>query len=165
MSNHVCILAIAIAAIASTAAAQPSDDANAPDRSIPAYIYLMNDRGDKVLVSTQFWRNDPKYDDRAFHRFLDVVASLEKRGFRKDPKATIESWDKPEPYVRCYVYLEDRQAGRRTRKGVTTGTRLWCSENGASELELDRSDAPRHVDNVLKRFDQYFDRASKNVHH
>jgi len=68
-------LALAMLLGAPGALAQPQ--AEAPmDRSIPAYVYLMDDHDDKVLVSTQFWRNDPKYDDRAFHRFLDVLAAL-----------------------------------------------------------------------------------------
>ena len=148
---------------AGTALAQPTDDA-AASRAVEAYVYLMNGAGDRVLVSTQFFRNDPKYDERAFHRFMDVLAALEKRGFRKDPKATIESWDKPAPYVRCYIYLEDRQAGRKTARGITSGSRVWCTENGASEIELDRSDAPKHLDTVLSHFDTYFNRARKNVH-
>src|SRR5689334_16633403 len=123
--------AILLLATAGAVGAQPLSSQPA-DRSIPAYVYLMNTAGDKVVVSTQFWRNDPKYDDRAFHRFLDVVAALEKRGFRKNDNAGIDSWDKPEPYVRCYIYLEDRQAGRTTKAGMTSGTRLWCTDNGAS---------------------------------
>lgn len=157
------LIALAFVLVAGGALAQPSDNA-AANRAVETYVYLMNDAGDRVLVSTQFWRNDPKYDDRAFHRFLDVLAALEKRGFHKDPKATIESWDKPAPYVRCYVYLEDRQAGRKTARTLTSGTRLWCSDNGASEMELDRSDAPKHLDTVMSHFDTYFDRARKNVH-
>jgi hypothetical protein len=127
-------------------------------------LYLVNSSGDKILLSTQFWRNDPKYDDRAFHRFLDVMAALEKRGFHKDDKAVIQDWDKPEPVVRCYIYLEDLQAARKTKGAVTGDTRLWCSDNGASEHEIRPSDTPKHVDEVMKYFDEYFARANARVH-
>jgi len=142
--------------------AQPS--AAETNRVIRSYVYLTNASSDKVLVSTQFWRNDPKYDDRAFHRFLDTLTALEKRGFHIDEKATVDNWEKPEPFVRCYIYLEDLQAAR---KGGTipSGSRVWCSDNGASERELSGSDNPKHLDQLLASFDAYFNRAKKNVHH
>ncbi len=146
----------------SAVSAQPAAKPD-PARTIVTYVYLMDGASNKVLVNTQFWRNDPHYDDRAFHRFMDVLAALEKRGFHRDDKATIESWDKPEPYVRCYIYLEDRQAGRTTKAVTTSGTRLWCTDNGASEMELNQSDNPKHVEQVLRNFDTYFERAKKNV--
>jgi len=144
------------------AGAQPS--ATDTNRVVRSYVYLTNAGSDKVLVSTQFWRNDAKYDDRAFHRFLDTLAALEKRGFHLDEKATIDDWEKPEPFVRCYIYLEDLQAAR---KGGTTpsGSRVWCSDNGASEHELSGSDTPKHLDQLMASFDAYFNRAKKNVHH
>ena len=100
--------------LSGVASAQPTTAAGQQERTVGPYLYLVNSSGDKVLLSTQFWRNDPKYDDRAFHRFLDVMAALEKRGFHKDEKAVIENWDKPEPVVRCYIYLEDLQAAKKS---------------------------------------------------
>jgi hypothetical protein len=101
-------LAVAVI-LAGGAAAQPTNSAEQQERAVSPYLYLTDSAGNKVLLSTQFWRNDPKYDDRAFHRFLDVMAALEKRGFRRNDKAVID-WDKPEPVVRCYIYLEVLQA-------------------------------------------------------
>jgi hypothetical protein len=117
-----------------------------------------------VLLATQFWRNDPRYDDRAFHRFLDVMTGLEKRGFRKSDQATIENWDKPAPFARCYIYMEDLQAGRGVKGAVVSGSRVWCADNGASEMDINSSDSPKQVDQVLQHFDAYLDRAKKNLH-
>jgi hypothetical protein len=114
---------------------------------------MMDNANNRVLVSTNFWRNDAKYDDRAFHRFLDVLATLEKKGFRMDPKATIDSWDKPTPYARCYIYLEDLQVAQKTKTGMATGSRVWCSGAGISEAELRQSDAQGHIGQVVQRFD------------
>ncbi|MGH8851429.1 MAG: hypothetical protein ACREYD_10575 [Casimicrobiaceae bacterium] len=145
----------------------PAQPTNAPEqqqRTVNPYLYLMDSSGNKILLSTQFWRNDPKYDDRAFHRFLDVMAALEKRGFHKNEKAVIADWDKPEPFARCYIYLEDLQAARKTKGGLVSGSRLWCSDNGASEHEVRQSDTPKHVDDVMKSFDEYFARAKAKLH-
>jgi hypothetical protein len=125
---------------------------------------LVDSTGNKVLLSTQFWRNDAKYDDRAFHRFLDVMAALEKRGFHKDDKAVIDNWDKPEPFARCYIYMEDLQAAKKTKGALVSGSRVWCADNGASERDLRPSDSPKHVDEVLKYFDEYLARAKTRLH-
>jgi hypothetical protein len=150
--------------LSGVASAQPTTAAGQQERTVGPYLYLVNSSGDKVLLSTQFWRNDPKYDDRAFHRFLDVMAALEKRGFHKDEKAVIENWDKPEPVVRCYIYLEDLQAAKKSKATVVSDSRLWCSDNGASEHEVKPSDTPKHVDDVMKSFDEYYARAKSRVH-
>lgn len=150
------------AALSDGAAAQPTTAAEEQDRTVSPYLYLADSDGNKVLLSTQFWRNDPKYDDRAFHRFLDVMAALEKRGFHKNDKIVID-WDKPEPVVRCYIYLEDLQSAKKTKGVVISDTRLWCAENGASDHEVRRSDTPKHVDEVMKYFDEYFARAKARV--
>ena len=148
-----------------TATAQPSDQPDQLKRALSSYVYVMDNGGNKVLVSTKFWRNDPKYDDRAFHRFLDVLNGLEKRGFRQDDKATIASWSGTQPFARCFVYLEDLQAGGRTAKNapVTTGSRVWCSESGISEQEIKASDGPKHLDQVMQKFDTFLDLAKQNV--
>ena len=142
--------------------AQPTNVPGQQEKAVAPYLYLTDSSGNKVLLSTQFWRNDPKYDDRAFHRFLDVMAALEKRGFHKNDKAVID-WDKPEPVVRCYIYLEDLQTARKVKGAVVSDTRLWCADNGASEHEVRPSDTPKHVDEVMKYFDEYFARANAKV--
>lgn len=141
--------------------AQPSNSPEQAQRAINPYVYLADKAGNKVLVSTQFWRNDLKYDDRSFHRFLEVLAQLEKRGFHKSDKATIESWDKPQPFSRCFVYLEDLQSGRSTKSAVTTGTRVWCTETGISEIEIRNSDSAKHVAEIMQRFDMMLDKSKK----
>jgi len=144
-------------------AAQPTTATEEQERTVSPYLYLSDSEGNKVLLSTQFWRNDPKYDDRAFHRFLDVMTALEKRGFHKNDKIVID-WDKPEAVVRCYIYLEDLQAARKAKGAVVSDSRLWCADNGASEHEVRPSDTPKHVDQVMKYFDEYFARAKARVH-
>jgi hypothetical protein len=155
-------LAIALF-LAGGALAQPTNAADQQERAVGPYLYLADSDGNKVLLSTQFWRNDPKYDDRAFHRFLDVMAALEKRGFHKNEKVVID-WDKPEPVVRCYIYLEDLQAAKKVTGTVVSDSRLWCADNGASEHEVRPSDTPKHVDEVMKYFDEYFARAKARAH-
>lgn len=150
-------------AFCSVAVAQPMSTPDQNARALSAYVYMMDGGNNRVLVTTQFWRNDVKYDERVFHRYLDVVSALEKRGFRKDERATIESWEKPEPYARCYIYLEDLQAGRKAKNAWTSGTRLWCTNNGISELELNGSDNAKHLDQAMAQFDQFLSRAKANL--
>ena len=158
------LVALAISVSLSSASAQPRNAPEQSTRAVSPYLYLMDSEGNKVLVSTQFWRNDQKYDDRTLHRFLDVMTGLEKRGFRKDDKAVIDDWDKPEPIARCYIYMEDLQAGKKTKSTMVTGSRVWCTDNGASEHEISPSDNPKHVDQVLRYFDIYLARAKKRLH-
>lgn len=159
------LVGLVIAVILSGAAsAQPTTAAGQQEKTVSPYLYLVDSNGNKVLLSTQFWRNDPKYDDRAFHRFLEVMTALEKRGFHKDEKAVIENWDKPEPVVRCYIYMEDLQSAKKAKGTVVSDSRLWCADNGASEHEVRRSDTPKHVAEVMQYFDEYFARAKARVH-
>lgn len=155
--------ALVLALFAGCASAQPTDAPEQAKRTVNTYTFLMDASGHRVLVSTAFWRNDPKYDDRAFHRFLDVLAALEKKGFRQDEKAAISNWDAPAPYARCYVYLEDLQAGQRSKTAIASGSRVWCSSSGISEQDVKPSDSPKHVDQLLKRFDSMLDLARKNL--
>ena len=157
------LTALAIAIILSNTSAQPTNPSDQATRAASSYLYLMDSEGNKVLLSTQFWRNDPKYDERALHRFLDVMTALEKLGFHKDEKAVIDNWDKPERIARCYIYMEDLQAGKKTKSGIVTGSRIWCTDNGASEHEISSSDSPKHVDEVLRYFDTYLARAKKRL--
>lgn len=158
------LLAVAIAAAPIDAAAQPIRSPDPLLKSVSEYVYVVNAKGDKVLLTTQFWRNDAGYDDHAQHRFFEVMSALEKRGFHKDANATIDNWDDPRPFVRCYIYMEDLQAARAGRGPMKSGTRLQCVDNGASEFSVRASDSPQHVKEILKHFDIYFARAEKKVH-
>jgi hypothetical protein len=151
--SAVLALALSGALCATTALAQPAGTTAEASRAVNTYVYMIDDAKNRVLVSTNFWRNDTKYDDRTLHRFLDILAALEKKGFRMDPKAVIDSWDKPAPYARCYVYLEDMQVAQKGKGGVTSGSRVWCSGAGISEAEVRQSDGQGHVGQVLQRFD------------
>jgi hypothetical protein len=163
MSIRSVLIAFAFGLGASSVHGQPADSPEQAKRTVATYAFLMDASGNRVLVSTAFWRNDAKYDDRAFHRFLDVMSGVEKRGFRQDEKAQISNWDAPAPYARCYIYLEDLQSGQRTKAGVTSGARVWCSSSGISEQDVKHSDAPKHVDQVLQRFDSMLSLARKNL--
>jgi hypothetical protein len=161
--SRLAIAGLVIAASCTTAVAQPKDDAEQARRALSSYVYLMDSASNRVLVSTKYWRNDPKYDDRAFHRFLDVLTALEKKGFRQDEKAAIDSWAGSKPYARCFVYLEDEKAGKAAKGNITTGSRVWCSESGISEQEIGGSDAPKHLDQVLAKFDTFLNLAKQNL--
>lgn len=159
------LLAAALVAAPIDATAQPTRDPDPLLKSVSEYVYLVNSKGDKILLNTQFWRNDAGYDDRAQHRFFEVMSALEKRGFHKDANATIDNWDDPRPFVRCYIYMEDLQAARSAGRGpMISGTRLQCVDNGASEFSVRASDSPQHVKEILQHFDIYFARAEKKVH-
>jgi hypothetical protein len=159
MPRTAALVPLVFALVAGLAGAQPAGKPDDLERAINPYVYVMDGKGNKVLVSTQFWRNDQKYDDRAFHRFIDVLAQLEKRGFRKNEKATIETWDKPQPFSRCYIYLEDMQNARGAKP--TSGARVWCTETGISEIDVRNSDNPKHVAEVMQRFDMMLDKSKK----
>lgn len=163
MLRSLSVVALAVG-LSGAAGAQPINSPEQAARTVSPYLYLMDSQGNRVLLSTQFWRNDVKYDDRAFHRFLDVVSGLEKRGFHRDDKAVIDDWDKAEPFARCYIYMEDLQAGSSKKGTITTGSRTWCSDNGISEHAIRPSDTPEHAQQVLRFFVEYFDRAKKNLH-
>jgi hypothetical protein len=163
MSRSLATALFACAFAAGGASAQPVNTPEQAGKSVGTYLYLMDSGNNKVLLSTTFWRNDPKYDDRAFHRFLDVLAGLEKRGFRKNDKAAIDNWEKPEPWARCYIYLEDLQTAKGGKGGITSNARIWCSDNGISESDVANSDNPKHADLVLQKFDAYLARAKKNL--
>jgi hypothetical protein len=160
-ASALAVASLAVALAAGPALAQPSGKPDQLERAINPYVYLMDKAGHKVLVSTQIWRNDPKYDDRSFHRFLDVLAQLEKRGFEKSEKATIQGWDKPQPFARCYIYLEDMQNARGAKP--QSGARVWCTETGISEIDVRNSDGPKHVAEVMQKFDMMLDKSKKGL--
>ena len=148
-------------ALAGAALAQPSPDPAQAARAVDPFVYMMDAKGNKVLVATKFWRNDVKYDERAFHRFLETLAAFDKRGFARSDKAAIESWDKPVPFARCYVYLEDMQNARGAKPAAAT--RVWCSGSGISEIDVRNADSPKHVAEVMQKFDMMLDKAVKQI--
>ena len=163
MQRLAALAPLALALFAAAATAQPTNAPDQAERALSPYVYLVDGKGNRILVSTQFWRNDQKYDDRAFHRFLDVLAALEKRGFKKSDKVTIEGWDKPQPYSRCFIYLEDLQSGRVTKTTVTSGARVWCTATGISEIAIQPSDNAKHVAQVMDKFEMMFDKSQKSI--
>ncbi|MDE2359710.1 MAG: hypothetical protein KGL70_10025 [Betaproteobacteria bacterium] len=152
------IAGAALALTAAAATAQPSESADQASRSINPYVYMSDAHGDKVLVSTTFWRNDQEYDVRSLRRLYAVMSNLEKLGFKKNDQASID-WNKKENVIRCAIYLESRQAGR----GGKTGTRVWCEGSGLGEFTVSPSDEPKHVDIVMKRFETQYAGAKRNL--
>ncbi|HEX4882569.1 MAG TPA: hypothetical protein VFX05_00440, partial [Casimicrobiaceae bacterium] len=81
------------------------------------------------------------------------------RGFAKSEKATIQGWDKPQPFARCYIYLEDMQNARGPKP--QSGARVWCTETGISEIDVRNSDGPKHLAEVMQKFDMMLDKSKK----
>lgn len=159
MRKVISLIAGALLALtAATAAAQPSESADQASRSINPYVYMSDAHGNKVLVSTTFWRNDQEYDVRSMRRLYAVMSDLEKLGFKKNDQVSID-WNKKENVIRCAIYLESRQAGRSGK----TGTRVWCDESGLGEFAVSPSDEPKHVDIVMKRFETQYAGAKRNL--
>jgi len=94
MSNTISFLiGLVLAMSGSSVLAQPTDAADQVARKLNPYVYMRNAAGDKVFLETQIWRNDPNYDARALRRISDVMAGLEKLGFKGNPDAA-NGWDK-----------------------------------------------------------------------
>ena len=141
--------AIALGATASFAQYKDSPDQAA--RKLNPYVYMRDSAGDKVFLETQFWRNDAAYDQKALTRVSEVMAGLEKRGFKGDPNAA-NGWDKPEKVVRCRINME--VVNKRWRG--KTGTIVNCENTGISEAEVAGSEDAKHVKEVLDAFDKQF---------
>jgi hypothetical protein len=144
-----------------TATATWAQYKDAPDqaaRKLNPYVYMRDGAGDKVFLETQFWRNDPAYDQKTLARVSDVMAGLEKRGFKGDPNAA-NGWDKPEKVVRCRINMEVYNKRWRGK----TGTIVNCENTGISEAEVAGSDDPKHVKEVLDAFDKQFKLAKEKV--
>jgi hypothetical protein len=122
------------------------------DRSMNVYQYYTNSAKDVVLVQSQVTLSNPDADARALRNLREVVSELDKRGFQKSANAVVSDWDKPDPFVKCYIYLEDAEAGRKS----ATGARVWCARSGISELEVQPSTDPKHAEKVLVDFDRTF---------
>lgn len=159
MRKMISFIASALLVLTATAAtAQPSESADQASQSISPYVYMSDAHGNKVLVSTTFWRNDQEYDVRSLRRLYAVMSDLEKLGFKKNDQVSID-WNKKENVIRCAIYLESRQAGR----GGKTGTRVWCEGSGLGEFTVSPSDEPKHVDIVMKRFETQYAGAKRNL--
>jgi len=138
--------------------AQYKDTPDQGARKLNPYVYMRDGAGDKVFLETQFWRNDPAYDQKTLARVSDVMAGLEKRGFKGDPNAA-NGWDKPEKVVRCRINMEVYNKRWRGK----TGTIVNCENTGISEAEVAGSDDPKHVKEVLDAFDKQFKLAKEKV--
>ncbi|HEV2458634.1 MAG TPA: hypothetical protein VGS80_09735, partial [Ktedonobacterales bacterium] len=69
MRKMISFIASALLVLTATAAtAQPSESADQASQSISPYVYMSDAHGNKVLVSTTFWRNDQEYDVRSLRR-------------------------------------------------------------------------------------------------
>ena len=148
--------ALALAATASFA--QYKDTPDQAARKLNPYVYMRDGAGDKVFLETQFWRNDPAYDQKSLTRISEVMAGLEKRGFKGDPNAA-NGWDKPEKVVRCRINME--VVNKRWRG--KTGTIVNCENTGISEAEVAGSEDSKHVKEVLDAFDKQFKLAKEKT--
>ena len=153
-----CASAVLLALAASCTFAQPVEGPEQAAKKINPYVYMRDGAGNKVFVETQFWRNDPNYDTRALKRISDVMAGLEKLGFKVNPDAA-NGWDKPEKVVRCRINLE--VVNKRWRG--KTGAIVNCENTGISEAEVAGSEDPKHVKLVLDAFDRQFKLAKEKV--
>ncbi len=166
MRRLITALCVALAAAASGQALAQKKPGAAPasapaqgDRSAPLYFYLADPAGNRLLLQTQFSLDNQEADTRVLRRFYGVLAGLEQRGFKKNDKLTIGDWDKKEKFAKCYIYLEDGEAGR----GKGSGARVWCSESGISEVAVSPSDELKHVDKVLERFGFFLAKAREGI--
>ena len=145
-------------ALAATAHAQPADNAEQAGRSITPYVYMRDAAGNKVFIETQFWRNDPNYDVRELKRLSDVMAALEKMGFKRSPEAAT-GWDKPDKNVRCRIALEVVNKRWRGKTGAVVG----CEGTGISDAEIQPSEDAKHVKLVLESYERQFKIAKEKL--
>jgi hypothetical protein len=148
-----------VCALAATAAlAQYKDAPDQASRKLNPYVYMRDAAGDKVFLESQFWRNDPAYDQKSLTRLSEVMSALEKRGFKGDPNAA-QGWDKPEKVVRCRINME--VVNKRWRG--KTGAMVDCENTGISEAEIAGSEEPKHVEKILQDFDRLFKLAKEKL--
>lgn len=151
MSIPTIFAGVVLALSMGAASAQPSDAADAAARKLNPYVYMRDAGGNKVFLETQFWRNDPNYDARSLKRISDVMAGLEKLGFKGNPDAA-NGWDKPEKVVRCRINMEIMNKRWRGK----SGTIVNCENTGISEAEVAGSEDAKHVALVLDAFNKQF---------
>ena len=145
------LVGLVLAMAGSSVLAQPTDNADQAARKLNPYVYMRNAAGDKVFLETQIWRNDPNYDARALRRISDVMAGLEKLGFKGSLDAA-NGWDKPEKVVRCRINMEVINKRWRGK----TGAIVACENTGISDAEVVPSEDPKHVSLVLQAFDKQY---------
>jgi len=138
--------------------AQPAEGADQATKTINTYVYMRDSAGNKVFIETQFWRNDPNYDAKGLRRLSDVMAGLEKIGFKSTPEAA-RGWDKPEKVARCRINME---AMNKRWKGKS-GTVVGCENNGISEMEIAGSEDAAHLKKVLDEFTKQFTLAKEKL--
>jgi hypothetical protein len=139
--------------------AQPVDTPDQAGRSINPYVYMRDGAGNKVFIETQFWRNDPNYDVRALKRLSDVMAALEKMGYKRSPEAAT-GWDKPDTKnVRCRIALEVVNKRWRGKTGAVVG----CEAAGISDAEIQPSEDAKHVKLVLDAYEKQFKLAKEKL--
>ena len=159
MPKPIRFAACALLALASMATwAQYKDTPEQQARKLNPYVYMRDGAGDKVFLESQFWRNDPAYDQKALSRLSEVMSGLEKRGYKGDVNAA-NGWDKPEKVVRCRINME--VVNKRWRG--KTGTIVNCENTGISEAEVAGSEDPKHVKEVLDAFDKQFKLAKEKL--
>jgi hypothetical protein len=159
MPKPIRFAACALLALASMATwAQYKDTPEQQARKLNPYVYMRDGAGDKVFLESQFWRNDPAYDQKALSRLSEVMSGLEKRGYKGDVNAA-NGWDKPEKVVRCRINME--VVNKRWRG--KTGTIVNCESTGISEAEVAGSEDPKHVKEVLDAFDKQFKLAKEKL--
>jgi hypothetical protein len=159
MPKPIRFAACALLALASMATwAQYKDTPEQQARKLNPYVYMRDGAGDKVFLESQFWRNDPAYDQKALSRLSEVMSGLEKRGYKGDVSAA-NGWDKPEKVVRCRINME--VVNKRWRG--KTGTIVNCENTGISEAEVAGSEDPKHVKEVLDAFDKQFKLAKEKL--
>lgn len=152
MSKATMLAATLLALAVGTALAQPAENAEGAKGSINPYVYMRDGAGNKLYIETQFWRNDPGYDARALKRLSDVMAGLEKLGFKENPAAAT-GWDKPENnIIRCRINMESTAKRWRGK----SGTIVACEGTGISDAEIRPSEDPKHVQQVLEAFNKQF---------
>src|SRR6476646_5714145 len=158
MSKTTILAGVVLALTAGAALAQPSGAADEAAKKLTPYVYMRDAGGNKVFLESQFWRNDPNYDARVLKRISDVMAGLEKLGYKGNPDAA-NGWDKPEKVVRCRINME--VVNKRWRG--KTGAIVACENTGISDAEVVPSEDPKHVSLVLDAFDKQFKRAKEKV--
>jgi len=138
--------------------AQPSGAADEAAKKLNPYVYMRDAGGNKVFLESQFWRNDPNYDARVLKRVSDVMAGLEKLGYKGNPDAA-NGWDKPEKVVRCRINMEVTNPRWRGK----SGTIVNCENTGISEAEVPNSEDPKHVTQVLDAYNKQFKLAKEKL--
>ena len=158
MSKPTLLAGVVLALTMSAVSAQPTESADEAARKLTPYVYMRDAGGNKVFLESQLWRNDANYDNRALKRMSDVMAALEKLGFKGNPEAA-NGWDKPEKIVRCRINME--VVNKRWRG--KSGTIVNCENTGISEMEIANSEEPKHVGLIVDAFNKQFKLAKEKL--